>query len=160
GFFYSRYPEPEGGNPKLAVNQNHTLYYHRLGQDQSRDLVVYARPDQPDWGIGATVSDDGRYLILSLWLGTDRRNRIYYLDLGDPAHPRFDGQVVPLLDAFDAGYAFVGNDGPLFYVSTDWHSPRGQVVAIDTRTPARESWKTVLPQTDDVLESVRIVRER
>jgi prolyl oligopeptidase len=157
GFFYSRYPEPEGGNPKLAVNHNHTLYYHRLGTSQAQDQLVYARPDQPDWGIGADVSADGRYLVLNLWLGTDRRNRLYYVDLGDPRHPRLDARPVPLLDAFDASYTFVGNGGPVFFVLTDLDAPRKRVIAIDVEHPGRGLWKTLIPQTDDVLESARVV---
>jgi prolyl oligopeptidase len=157
GFFYSRYPEPEGGNPKLAVNRDHALYYHRLTTTQAEDLLVYARPDQPDWGIGAEVSHDGRYLVLNLWLGTDRRNRLYYADLGDPLRPRLDARPVALLDAFDASYTFVGNEGPVFFVATDLEAPRKRVVAIDLERPGRGLWKTLLPQQEDVLESVRLV---
>src|SRR6266567_7122968 len=108
GFFYSRYPEPAGGDALSAVNRFQKLYYHRLGGDQTTDELVYERPDQPDWGINGTVTDDGRYLILNVWLGTDRRNRVYYLDLQDPARPRVHGEVIRLLDDFDASYDFVG----------------------------------------------------
>jgi prolyl oligopeptidase len=103
------------------------------------------------------VTDDGRYLILMIWLGTDRRNRIYYLDLGDAAHPGVQGTVVPLLDDFDASYAVVGNDGPVFYVLTDRDAPRKRVVAIDTREPDRAHWREIVPQGDDVIESVQII---
>ncbi|MBI1968170.1 MAG: S9 family peptidase [Gemmatimonadetes bacterium] len=157
GFFYSRYPEPEGGSPLLAVNRNQKLYYHRLGTDQSQDQLIYERPDQPDWGISAGVTHDGRYLILVLWLGTDRRNRVYYQDLQSPTAPRFDGPVVPLLDKFDAAYSFVGNDGPVFYFATDLDAPRQRVVAIDTPDPDPSRWRSVIPQDTDVLESVRLV---
>ena len=157
GFFYSRYPEPEGGNALLAVNRNHKLYYHRLGTDQARDVLVYERPDQPDWGIDAEVSADGRYVVLSVWLGTDRRNRVHYIDLRDPARPELTNPVVRLLDDFDAGYTFVGNDGPVLYFSTDLDAPRRRVIAIDTRRPARSEWWTIIPQAEDVIESARIV---
>ncbi len=160
GFFYSRYPAPEGGNPLLTVNRNQTLYYHRLGTAQTEDVLVYERPDQPDWGIGAWVTDDGRYLMLNLWLGTDRRNRVSYLDLQDPTRPALAGaaaRVVPLLDEFDAGYGFVGNDGPVFYFLTDAAAPRERLIAIDTRSPARAAWREVIPQGSDVIENVQIV---
>src|SRR5574341_597560 len=157
GFFYSRYPEPEGGNVLLAVNRNQKLYYHRLGTDQSEDRLVYERPDQPDWGISAQVTRDGRYLILVLWLGTDRRNRLYYTDLQSATAPRSDGPVVPLLDKFYAAYSFIGNDGPVFYVATDLDAPRQRVVAIDTRDPDPARWRPVIPQDTDVLESVTLV---
>src|SRR5438132_13540700 len=84
GFFYSRYPQP-GDKALTDVNRFQRLYYHRLGSDPAEDVLVYERPDQPDWGMNAEVTDDGRYAILSVWLGTDRRNRVYYLDLRDGA---------------------------------------------------------------------------
>lgn len=159
GFFYSRYPEPAAGDPLLAVNRNQKVYYHRLGDDQAADRLVYERPDQPDWGFGSEVSADGRYLVFSVWLGTDRRNRVYYQDLGDAKRPRLEAPVVRLLDAFDAGYQFVGNDGPVFYFATDLDAPRKRVIAIDTRRPDRSAWREIIPQADDVLEGVQIVHD-
>jgi prolyl oligopeptidase len=154
GIFYSRYPAPAGDNPMLAVTRFHQLYYHRLGTAQDEDTLVYERPDQPDWGIGARVTDDGRYLILSLWLGTDHRNRVYYIDLNDPARPALGAAPVPLLDDFDAGYAFIANAGPVFFFRTDLDAPRGRVISIDTTRPERAAWREIVPQSEDVLESM------
>jgi prolyl oligopeptidase len=156
GFFYSRYPVPEGAALQ-SVNRDMKLYYHKVGTDQGADVLVYQRPDQPDWGFGAAVTDDGRYLVTSVWLGTDRRNRVYYRDLGDPMQPALGGEMVRLLDDFDAGYAFAGNDGPVFYFWTDLEAPRGRLIAVDTRNPARANWREVIPQGTDVLQGVQIV---
>jgi prolyl oligopeptidase len=160
GIFYSRYPEPTGGDALRAVNRFQKLYYHRLGTDQAADVLVYEQPDQPDWGVNGAVTDDGRYLILTVWLGTDRRNRLYWLDLQDPQHPHVQGEIVRMLDAFDASYGFVGNDGPVFYVLTDLDAPRKRVVAIDTRRPERANWREVIPQGDDVIDAVHIIYDR
>ena len=157
GFLYSRYPEPAGGDPRLDVNRNHTLYYHRLGTPQSEDVLIYERPDQPDWGLSGEVSEDGRYLVITVWLGTDRRNRLYYVDLADPALPKLGNPVVRLLDAFDAGYLFLGNDGPVFYVLTDQGAPNKRIVAIDVSRPEPAHWRAVVPEAADVIETVRIV---
>jgi len=157
GFFYSRYPEPAGGNALTGVNLNQALYYHRLGTEQAQDRLVFERPDHPDWGVGGSVTDDGRYLILHLWLGTDRRNRVYYLDLADPAHPNLAAPVVPLLDEFDASYTFIDNEGPVFYFLTDRDAPRRRIVAIDIRHPERARWREIVPHTEDVIESVVFV---
>ncbi len=158
GFFYSRYPEPT--NKALTdVNRFQRVYYHRLGTDQSQDRLVYERPDQPDWGMNAEVTDDGRYAVLNVWLGTDRRNRVYYLDLKDPKRPKVTGDVVRLLDDFDASYGFVGNDGPVFYFLTDLDAPRKRIVAIDTRHPERARWREVIPQGPDVLDGIQIVHD-
>jgi len=158
GFFYSRYPEP--GNKALTdVNRFQRLYYHRLGTDQAQDVLVYERPDQPDWGMNAEVTDDGRYAVLNVWLGTDRRNRVYYLDLNDAKRPKVRGDVVRLLDDFDASYTFVGNDGPVLYFLTDLDAPRKRVIAIDTRHPERARWREIIPQGPDVLEAVQIIHD-
>ena len=158
GFFYSRYPEPTD-KALTDVNRFQKLYYHRLGTDQAQDVLVYERPDQPDWGMNAEVTDDGRYAVLQVWLGTDRRNRVYYLDLKGPKRPKVTGEVVRLLDDFDASYSFVGNDGPVFYFLTDLDAPRKRVIAIDTRHAERARWREIIPQSADVLEALQIVHD-
>jgi len=158
GFFYSRYPEPAAGaDPLLQVNHNQKVYYHRLGTEQAADRMIYERPDHPDWGFSVEVSADGRYAVYSVWLGTDRRNRIYYQDLGDPQHPRVEAPVIRLLDDFDASYGFVGNDGPTFFFQTDSNAPRGRVIAVRTTDPTPSAWRELVPQALDVIEGSQIV---
>jgi len=158
GFFYSRYPEPAAGaDPLLDVNRNQKVYYHKLGTDQSADRLIYERPDHPDWGFSVDVSADGRYAVYTVWLGTDRRNRVYYQDLGDPQRPRLDTPVVRLLDGFDASYGFVGNNGPVFFFQTDHNAPRGRIIAVDTRRPEQAAWRELVPQATDVIEGSQIV---
>jgi prolyl oligopeptidase len=159
GFFYSRYPEPSG-DALRAVVKDQKLYYHRLGTAQAADRLVYARPDHPDWGLGGGVTEDGRYLIIGVSLGTDSRNRVYYMDLGSARHPRVHGTVVQLLDDFDATYDFVGNLGPVFYFRTNLGAPRAKLIAIDTRHPERSAWREIIPQGADVLESISLIGGR
>jgi len=158
GFFYSRYPEA-AEKALTSVNRFQKVYYHRLGTEQAQDVLVYERPDQPDWGFGAQVTDDGRYVVMNVWLGTDRRNRVYYLDLRSVTRPTVTGAVARLLDDFDASYGFIGNEGPVFYFLTDLDAPRKRVIAIDTRQPARARWREVIPQGEDVLEGVQIIHD-
>jgi prolyl oligopeptidase len=158
GFFYSRYPEPAAGaDALLDVNRNQKVYYHKLGTDQSADRLVYERPDHPDWGFSVEVTADGRYAVYTVWLGTDRRNRAYYQDLGDPKKPRLDAPVVRLLDDFGASYGFVGNSGPTFFFQTDQSAPRGRIIAVDTRRPEPAAWRELVPQASDVIEGSQIV---
>ena len=158
GFFYSRYPEP-GDKALTDVNRFQRVYYHRLGTQQTQDVLVYERADQPDWGMNAEVTDDGRYAVLHVWLGTDRRNRVYYLDLKDAKRPQVTGEVVRLLDDFDASYAFVGNNGPVCYFLTDLDAPRKRVIAVDTRHPERARWREIIPQGPDVLDGIQIIHD-
>jgi len=153
GFYYSRYDEPKGNNLKEA-NYFQKLYYHPIGAPQSEDRLIYERPDQKEWGFYGSVSEDGRYLILYVSQGTDPNNRLYYKDLATP-----DSPVVPLLDDADASYGFIGNDGPIFWLLTTQNAPRGRVIALDTRKPARANWKEVIPQSRENLEDVSLFQD-
>ncbi len=151
GFFYSRYPEPQG-DTLAAANRNQQLYFHRLGTPQQEDRLVFARPDQPEWGFSPEVTHDGRYLVIHIWQGTDTRNRVYYQDLSRP-----DAPVVPLLDAFDAGYEFVGNTDDTFYFLTNRDAPNRRLIALKLETPQPDHWVTLIPESKAVLQSVSLI---
>jgi prolyl oligopeptidase len=155
GFFYSRYDEPAATDQLKGVNYFHKLYYHRLGTPQSEDTLVYHRPDHKEWGFSGGVTDDGRYLIISVGQGSDVRNRVFYRDL-----QAAEGGVVELLNDFDASYNFIANVGATFYFHTDLEAPRGRIVAIDVTRPARAQWREVVPQSADRLRSVSLVNDQ
>jgi prolyl oligopeptidase len=147
GFFYSRFDAPEPGKEKLAVNLNQKLFFHRLGTPQEEDQLVYARPDQPQWTFSPEVTDDGRFLVITVHVGTDRRTRLYYKDLAAPG-----SAIVPLLDAFDAAYDFVDNEGDTFYVLTDKDAPRRRLVAVHLGKGGELA--TVIPEGELTLQAV------
>jgi prolyl oligopeptidase len=156
GFYYSRYEPPAKGKELEAVNKNQKLCFHKLDRPQSEDALVYARPDDPELGFSGEVTDDGRFLVITVWKGTDRRNRLYYKDLTNPK-----GEVVRLFDDFDAHYGFVGNDGTTFFVRTDLGAPRGRLVSVDVAgDPAKRVLKTLIPASEEVLEAVSLVADR
>ncbi|MCG8408832.1 MAG: prolyl oligopeptidase family serine peptidase [Phycisphaerales bacterium] len=153
GFFYSRFDAPKKGEKLSGSNYFQKLYYHRLGTPQSEDLLIYHRPDQKDWGFSGSVTEDGQYLIISIWKGTERKNRIYFKDLS----VQRGGKIIQLLDDFDAEYGFLANDGPVFYFQTDLDAPRGRVIAIDTNRPDRENWRELIPEAKETLQSTSVV---
>lgn len=155
GFYYSRYDEPTGENRLKAVNKFQKIYFHTIGKPQSEDTLVYERKDQPDWGLGATVSDDGKYLVIGVTLGTDERNLLFYKDLSKP-----DAKVVELIGEWTATFQFIGNDGPVFFVRTDDEAERGRVVAIDTRKPANANWQERIAQNDSTLTDVTLINQQ
>ena len=157
GFYYSRYDPPEAGEQLQAVNKNQKVFFHAVGTSQDRDSLVYERPDHPDWGFGSDVTDDGRFLVIVQTEGTDNRNRVFIRDLEDPK-----GAIAPFLDAFDASYGVVGNDGDLFYVRTNKGADRYRLVAIERTRPEAGAWKELIPQAAgrDVLESVSMVNDQ
>jgi prolyl oligopeptidase len=155
GWFYSRYDEPDATTKLEAVNYYQKLYYHRLGTPQSEDVLVYERPDQKEWGFSGGVTDDGRYLVISVWRGTDPRNLVFYKDLSSP-----DSPVVELISAFEAEFSYVGNEGTRFWFRTDLDAPKGRLLAIDLADPDRDHWQAVIPEAADTLQDVSLLNHQ
>jgi prolyl oligopeptidase len=153
GFFYSRYDEPPPGREYESANYFQKLCYHRLGTPQSEDLLVYHRPDQKEWGFAGGVTEDGNYLIISVWRGTDPKNLLFYKDLRDPNLP-----VVELIREFEANYSFVGNDGSRFWLLTDLNAPRRRLVAIDLDNPGQV--QEVIPEAEETLQGVSLINNQ
>ncbi len=155
GFFYSRYDEPSSKTQLEDVNYFQKLYYHRLGTAQSEDVLIYDRPDHKEWGFSGGVTDDGRYLLISVWLGTDPRNLVFYKDLTIPNAP-----VVELINTFEAQYSLVDNDGSTFWFRTDLNASRGRVIAIDLSNPAKEQWQEIIPESAETLKGVGLLNNQ
>jgi prolyl oligopeptidase len=160
GFFYSRYPEPPKGKALESALSGQAVYYHRIGTPQSQDRLVYERKDLPTWFIDGSVSEDGRYLIVSIAKGSDNNNRLYYADLGDPMRPSINAPIRPLVEEDDAEFAVFGNAGPVFYLRSDHAAPNRKVMAIDLAHPAQADWKTVVPEAKQAIESVSLIGGR
>ncbi len=164
GFFYSRYDEPNEETKLEDVNYYQKLYYHKLGTPQSEDILIYHRPDQKEWMFGAGVTEDGRYLIISVDRGTDPKNLVFYKDLQTP-----DSPVVELISEFEASYGFIDHDGSVFWFRTDLDAPRGRVIAIDINNPPsppltkggiKGGWQEIIPQAAETLESVGLLNNQ
>jgi prolyl oligopeptidase len=158
GFFYCRYDEPAAGRPLEDAVFWQKLYYHRLGTPQSEDELIYQRLDDKEMGFIPFVSDDGRYLFIHVWKGTESENAIFYKDLG--AHGDGPAPVVELLAAFDACYTYVGTDGPVVWLVADLDAPRGRLIAVDLRDPSRERWRELIPEAVETLQGVSCIGDR
>ncbi|MBD2664621.1 prolyl oligopeptidase [Richelia sinica FACHB-800] len=155
GFFYSRYDAPQEKTKLEDINYYQKLYYHKLGTHQSADTLIYQRPDQKEWGFGGSVTEDGKYLIISVWRGTDPKNLVFYRDLTQP-----ESEIVELINEFVADYSFIDNDDHIFYFRTDLDAPRGRVIAIDIENPHPEHWQEIIPQVPETLESVGVLNHQ
>jgi len=151
GFYYSRYPETAEGDRFQSLNKNQAVYFHRLGDEQAADRLVYSRPDAPEWGFGATVTDDGRYLVITIWQGTDERYQIAVKDLAGDDEPGM------LIEGFDYDYTLVGNDGSRLFFRTTNAAPRGRLIAIDLDNPGEDAWEEIIPERDAVLKQAEHV---
>jgi len=155
GFFYSRYDEPNEKTKLEDVNYYQKLYYHKLGTQQSEDILIYHRSDEKEWGFGGNVTEDGKYLIISIWLGTDSKNLVFYQDLTN-----LNSEIIELINQFAADYSFIDNDDHIFYFRTDLNAPKGRVIAIDTKKPTSENCQEIIPQAVETLESVGILNNQ
>ncbi len=144
GFFYSRFPT-EDEIPDAPPSTHQRVFFHRIGTAQETDALVYGRDDAPDLGFMPFVSDDGLYLVLHVWQGTDTRNRLYYRPLES------DGPFVRLLDEFDARYEFIEHLDGRFLILTDHSAPLGRIIAVDLEDPAPDAWETVVAEGADAL---------
>ncbi len=155
GFYYSAYTAPKAGDAMKGVNKNQKVYFHKIGTKQAQDMLVYERPDHPDWGLRAQVTEDGRWLLIHQSEGTETKNRIFLKDFSQPG-----SAIEPFLDHFDADYSVIGNDEDLFYVSTDKDAPRHKLVAIRWDKPESKDWKTLIAQGKDVMGAVDLIDNR
>jgi len=152
GFFYSRFPEPKKGEKFQALSLNQKLYYHRLGTPQSDDVLVYERPEEPRYTVGGGVTEDGKYLIIYVGDGTtSRKNQLLVKDLKAKG-----AKIEPIISDFESVNSVIDNDGATLFVKTDYKAPKGRVVQIDLKNPARDQWKELIPEAEATLQGVGI----
>ena len=123
-------------------------------EKRSDDELIYQRPDHPDWGYEPLVSEDGEFLILHVSKGTDSRNRLFYRKLTST-----DG-FIELIADLEATYKFLGNDGAVFFLHTNYQSPSGRVISIDTYNSQEVIRRIVIPEADDAIENVIIINNQ
>ncbi|MBC7622558.1 MAG: S9 family peptidase [Aeromicrobium sp.] len=158
GYFYSRYDAPKEGAALTGSNFFQKLYYHRIGTPQSADQLVYENPVEKEWGFGASVTDDGKHVIINVWKGSGRKNGLLVMPLKNGAVPAAPASVLKTITLdFDSEFTPIGANGNTLWVKTDLAAPRGRVVAIDLNKRERANWKTVVAETKDTLTAADIV---
>lgn len=151
GFYYTRFPRPGGGSGSGRPVESGRVYYHRVGDPQSADQLVFSVADSSVLTPTAVVTDDGRYLVITVRRGTAQASSIHVQDLSDSAGrarpPR------PLIQRDGSNYIFLGNDGPVFWIATDNNAPRGRVIAVDAAAPAPEHRRELVPEGPDAIDT-------
>jgi len=158
GFFYSRYPEPPAHKVLEAALSGQAIYYHRIGTPQSADQLIYQRLDHPSWIVNGSVTEDGRYLLISTYRGADNNNQLHVLEL-DGASP-FTGTIVPVVETGDAEYAPIGAHGSRIYLRCDKDAPNRCVMAIDLDNPTPAEWQVVVPEQAQAIEHAALAGGR
>ncbi len=155
GFFYSRYPEPEDGKELSAKNEFHQVYYHKVGTDQSDDILTYSDRANPLQNVYTSITQDERYLILSVVQSTSG-NALYFKDLN-----KKDAEFIPIWQSFDNDFSVADNDGNKLLVMTNYQAPNNRIISIDTENPAEENWKVVIEESKkDALQGIEIIGEK
>ena len=152
GFYYSRYPaRADGGGDD---QRQAAIWFHRVGSPQSADRLVYAVTDHPTRVPYGEVTEDGRYLVITLSEGT-LGSGIVCLPLDRP-----DAVVRPLLTDWDGLYTYIGARGEQLYFTTTAGAPNGRVLALDMLQPERARWRTVVPESGQALSQASLVGGR
>jgi prolyl oligopeptidase len=144
GFYYSSYGAPSEGSSELsAMNEQHKVYFHKLGTAQSEDELIFGGPDQPNRYLSASVTEDNRYLIISASQNTSG-NRLYIKDLQDPM-----GDFTLIQEDYFKRVRVVHNVGNLFFLYTNIDAPNYRLVKMSLSTPG--TWTDVIPESENVL---------
>ena len=154
GFYYSRYPQPEKGKELSSINENHQVYYHRIGTPQSADELVFSDPKNPQRFHTLETTEDERFAVLDVSdRGTGKQgNAVFVQDLSKPG-----STFTPLIPAIgDDTYSVLESVRGELIVFTDNNAPNGRVVRIDPANPAPASWKTIIASKADTIDTVRV----
>ena len=156
GFFYNRYSKPETNDAGTETdsNKNATIYYHKLETPQSEDIPIFAIPENPDHMPGAEVSNDGKYLLMSVTESCDPKNKLYYLkvDALNSPFPKF----TPIVSQFEARFSYITNDGPIFWFESTKNAPKGKLVKYNLEQPEL-GFVDVIPETNDVISFMTVI---
>lgn len=146
GFYYSRYPEPNEKSKLTNQNVNHAVYYHRIGTPQKTDRLIYEDKEHPLRTIGASLTEDKRFLIIRMSEGTSGAE-LWVRDLNNP-----ESHFILLVKGFDTESGVINSDGDKLLVVTNYQAPNYRLVTIDPAKPQRNNWKTVVAEAKELLQ--------
>jgi prolyl oligopeptidase len=155
GLYYSRFPAPPAGKELSEPDHDCKVYYHAIGTPPAADRVVYERPEHPTWQFEPTVTEDGRWLVIEIGDGEvgDRNvEQVALLDLSTPG-----AKPVALVDAYEEEYRFAGSAGSTLFFQTSKDAPKKRVVAVDARSASHPTWKEIVPEGLNAIDSVTTV---
>ncbi|MBN1251956.1 MAG: S9 family peptidase [Bacteroidales bacterium] len=145
GFYYSSYDKPKEGSQLSGKTQYHKLFYHKLGTEQKKDVLIFGGEKQPRRYIGAYLTEDENYLVITASQGTSG-NELYIKDLSQK-----NSKIVTLVDNFDNDSYVVDNDGYRLFIHTNINAPNNRLVEVDAYNPITKNWIDLIPETENVL---------
>ncbi len=154
GFYYNRYDEPRPGEELKQANEYQKLFYHKLGTEQSQDILIWEDKENPKRLFGAGITEDEKYLIINVLQGSSSFNGVMYKDLKN------NGEIKWLFDKFDSRYSVIDNIGNSFLVLTNYNAPNGKIILVDPTKPLNENWQIIIPESKDVIQGISILDEK
>ena len=143
GVYYSSYDKPKGSELSAKTDQ-HKLYFHKLGANQSEDTLVFGDKEKRRY-VGGSVSDDNHYLFISAANSTSG-NELYFQDLTKPNAP------IQLIHAgFEYDVDVLDNQGTKLFIVTNYKAPNKRIVTVEVSNPTAENWNDCIAETDQVL---------
>ena len=145
GFYYSSYDKPKGSELSAKTDQ-HKVYYHKIGTPQNEDELIYGGlPSEKHRYIGANVTEDDRYLVISASTSTSG-NKLFIKDL-----TKSNSKLISILDHTDSDTYLIENEGSKLYLVTNLNAPNKKIVTVDVSNPISENWEDLIPETENVL---------
>lgn len=154
GFYYSRYDAPTQGKELSKKNEYHKVYFHKIGEDQSKDVLVYEDRNNPLRNFGAGVTDDERFLIITGSESTSGNN-LLVKDLNDPK-----SEFKTIVSNFENDFNVIDNNDDILLVQTNYAATNYQLIGIDFKNPSANLWRTIIGQTNDLLKDVTISEKK
>nr|WP_288880932.1 prolyl oligopeptidase family serine peptidase [uncultured Pedobacter sp.] len=145
GFYYSSYDKPKEGSQLSGLTEQHKLFFHKLGTPQKDDQLVFGGAKTPRRYIGAGLTEDERYLIISAANSTSG-NELYIKDLSVA-----NSAIIPVVDNFEQNHSIIDNIGSKLYIYTNLDAPNGRIVTVDAADPKPANWKDLIKETENVL---------
>ena len=150
GFFYAAYDKPVAGKEFSNVNENHKIYYHKLGTSQDQDQLFYSNPAQPRYFHQVDLTEDEHYMFL-FESGQGAGSTLWIRDMLDKK-----GKFVQIADNMDYQYMPIEVINDQLYIYTNYDAPKGRVVKVSAKAPQMKNWKDLIPETDNVLVSAQM----
>lgn len=154
GFFYSRYPAPKKGDKLSGKNEFHQVYYHKVGTDQEEDELIFADRYYAQRNFYTQTTSDESFLLLNLVESTSG-NALFFRDLKSE-----EGYFTPIVEEFDNDFEVVDNVGDHLLVKTNYRASNQRLIKISTKQPEEVYWEEVIPQSEDVMQSVQVLGQK
>ena len=152
GFFYAAYDRPEAGKEFSNVNENHKIYYHKLGTPQEQDELFYSNPKQPRYFHQVDLTEDEHYMFL-FESGQGAGSTLWIRDMQDPK-----GKFVQIADNMDYQYSPIDVIDDVLYIFTNFNAPKGRICKVSAKAPQMENWVDVIPESDNVIAGISLAK--